>query len=163
KGTGTLNSWGLTATAKTTTPTPPPTPPPAGQPNDTTLYSGKVDLITKKQADGTYTLEDMTRGKGVVTYDAQNKKQASGQTQFKDNNDVWGETTDNARTKAAVDAHYGAEMTYDFYKNVLGRDSIDGSGEQLKSYVHLDTNYDNAYWDGSQMNYGDGDGKEFSP
>ncbi|PTL75581.1 M4 family metallopeptidase [Vitiosangium sp. GDMCC 1.1324] len=160
KGTGTLNTWGLTATAKTGTPQP---PPPTGTPNDTTMYSGKVDLVTTKNADGTYSLRDNTRGKGVVTFDGQNKEKASGQTDFKDTNDVWGETSDPARSKAAVDAHYGAEMTYDFYKNVLGRDSIDGSGEQLKSYVHISKNYDNAYWDGNQMNYGDGDGSEFSP
>ncbi|MGZ3457387.1 MAG: M4 family metallopeptidase [Archangium sp.] len=160
KGTGTLNSWGLTATAKTGTPQP---PPPAGTPNDTTLYSGKVDLITTKNADGTYSLRDTTRGKGVVTFDGRNKERAGGQTDFKDSNDVWGEASDPARARAAVDAHYGAEMTYDFYKNVLGRDSIDGGGEQLMSYVHISTNYDNAYWDGTQMNYGDGDNNEFSP
>ena len=79
-----------------------------------------------------------------------------------DTNDVWGEATDAARTKAAVDAHYGAEMTYDFYKNVLGRDSLDGKGEKLVSYVHTDKNLVNAFWDGSKMNYGDGDGKNAS-
>ena len=149
-----------TSTPAPTTPTTPTSP---GKANDTTMYSGKVDIQTTKQKDGSYTLEDKTRGGGVVTYDAKNKQQASGSTQFTDKNDVWGEATDGSRTKAAVDAHYGAEMTYDFYKDVLGRDSIDGKGEQLKSYVHLDNNYNNAYWDGSQMNYGDGDGKDFSP
>ncbi len=159
---GTLNSWGLTATAKGTPPPPPP-PPPAGGADDTTLYSGKVDLQTTKNSDGTYSLNDTTRGQGVETLDAHNKEQASGATAYKDTNNVWGEKTDDARSKAAVDAHYGAEMTYDFYKNVLGRDSLDGKGEKLVSNVHISNNLVNAFWDGTQMNYGDGDGKDSGP
>ncbi|MFP2908593.1 M4 family metallopeptidase [Pyxidicoccus sp. 3LFB2] len=158
--TGVLNSWGLKATGK---PAPTPTPPPTGTANDTSLYSGTVDLATKKNADGTFSLQDSTRGKGVVTFDGQNKEEASGQVDFKDNNDVWGESGDNARTKAAVDAHYGAAMTYDMMKNVLGRDSLDGAGEKLVSYVHVSNNLVNAFWDGEKMSYGDGDGKTAGP
>ncbi|MET0406327.1 MAG: M4 family metallopeptidase [Cystobacter sp.] len=135
--------------------------------DDTTMYSGKVDLSTTKQKNGTYTLEDKSRGGGVVTYDARDRATASGQTPFTDANDVWGEATDNPRNKAAVDAHYGAEMTYDFIKDVLGRDSLDGKGEKLVSYVHVTERNGspmvNAYWDGDKMNYGDGDGKTAGP
>ncbi|WP_224366329.1 M4 family metallopeptidase [Hyalangium versicolor] len=134
-----------------------------GKADDTTLYSGKVDLSTTKQANGSYTLEDTTRGGGIVTYDAKNRTSPSGKTEFTDKNDVWGEASDSANTKAAVDAHYGAEMTYDFYKDVLGRDSLDGKGEKLVSYVHVDKNYVNAYWDGEKMNYGDGNGRDAGP
>jgi len=142
--------------------TPPSTPPATGPGDDTSLYSGKVDLSTTKTANG-YTLEDKTRGKGVVTYDAQNKEQASRPVQFTDKNDTWGEATDSVRTKSAVDAHYGAAMTYDFLKDVLGRDSLDGKGEKLVSNVHISKDFVNAYWDGKQMNYGDGDGKNAGP
>jgi len=159
---GTLKSWGLSATGKKGE-VPPPPPPPPGTGDDTSLYSGKVDLATKQNADGTYSLEDSTRGKGVVTLDAQNKQRPSGATPIKDNNNVWGEATDPTRNKAAVDAHYGAQMTYDFMKNVLGRDSLDGKGEKLVSNVHINNNYVNAFWDGKQMNYGDGDGKQAGP
>ncbi|ADO74914.1 M4 family metallopeptidase [Stigmatella aurantiaca] len=141
----------------------PGTQPATGKADDTTLYSGKVDLSTQKNADGTYSLEDSTRGKGVVTVDAQNKSQAGKVLPITDKNDVWGESTDPSRNKSAVDAHYGAEMTYDFIKDVLGRDSLDGKGEKLVSNVHIGTNYVNAYWDGKQMNYGDGDGKQSGP
>ncbi|MBM7114594.1 M4 family metallopeptidase [Archangium primigenium] len=137
--------------------------PPTAQGDDQTMYSGKVDLSTTKKADGTYTLEDTSRGGGVVTYDGQNKARASGQVQFTDKNDAWGEVTDDARTKAAVDAHYGAEMTYDFLKDVLGRNSLDDKGEKLVSYVHVDKNLVNAFWDGEKMSYGDGDGKTAGP
>ncbi|SEM26752.1 Zn-dependent metalloprotease [Stigmatella aurantiaca] len=137
--------------------------PATGKADDTTLYSGKVELSTKKNADGTYSLEDSTRGKGVVTVDAQNKSQAGRVLPITDKNDAWGEATDPSRNKAAVDAHYGAAMTYDFLKDVLGRDSLDGKGEKLVSNVHIGTHYVNAYWDGQQMNYGDGDGKQSGP
>jgi Zn-dependent metalloprotease len=157
---GTLKSWTLTAKAK---PEQPPPPPPTGQGDDTSIYSGKVDLSTKQNADGTYSLEDGTRGKGVVTQDAQNKQRPSGPVAFKDDDNVWGEADDPARNRAAVDAHYGAQMTYDFYKEVLGRDSLDGKGEKLISNVHIGTNYVNAFWDGTQMNYGDGDGRTAGP
>jgi len=159
RDTGTLKSWSLTATPKADQPPP---PPPGGKGDDSTLYSGKVELSTKQNADGTHSLEDGTRGSGVVTLDAQNKSTASNPVAFKDGNNVWGEAGDDPRTKSAVDAHYGAQMTYDFYKNVLGRDSIDGKGEKLQSNVHIRNNYVNAYWDGKQMNYGDGDGKTAS-
>ncbi|MFL5350780.1 MAG: M4 family metallopeptidase [Hyalangium sp.] len=164
---GKLNSWSLNITPKGSQPPPPP-PPPTGTANDKTMYSGTVDLQTTKNADGTFSLNDSTRGKGVETRDTHNSDEnqsptPSSTTPFVDKNDAWGETGDDSRTKAAVDAHYGAEMTYDFYKNVLGRDSIDGKGEKLLSNVHLGTNFVNAFWDGQQMNYGDGDGKEAGP
>ncbi|WP_375754224.1 M4 family metallopeptidase [Corallococcus exercitus] len=47
---------------------------------------------------------------------------------------------------------------YDCYSNLFGRDSYDNAGKLLKSYVHYSNNYVNAYWDGTQMVYGDGDG-----
>ncbi|WP_224361239.1 M4 family metallopeptidase [Hyalangium versicolor] len=159
--TGTLKSWTLTATAKAEEPQQP--PPTTGGADDNTLYSGKVDLSTKQNADGTYSLEDSTRGSGVVTRDAHNADDASKATDFKDANNVWGEAKDDPRSKAAVDAHYGAEMTYDFYKDILGRNSLDGKGEKLISNVHIENNLVNAYWDGTQMNYGDGDGKDSGP
>jgi vibriolysin len=47
---------------------------------------------------------------------------------------------------------------YNCYNSLFGRDSYDNAGKMLKSYVHYSTNYVNAYWDGTQMVYGDGDG-----
>ncbi|MFY0578316.1 M4 family metallopeptidase [Cystobacter fuscus] len=48
--------------------------------------------------------------------------------------------------------------TYDCYKNNFGRDSYNNAGATLTSTVHYSTNYVNAYWNGTQMVYGDGDG-----
>jgi Zn-dependent metalloprotease len=62
----------------------------------------------------------------------------------------------------AVDEAYdGAGATYDLYLHAYGRNSIDGKGMRLDSSVHYSRNYDNAFWNGSQMVYGDGDGKLF--
>jgi bacillolysin len=125
------------------------------------MYSGQVQLGTTKTADGSYILKDQKRG-GGATWDGRNQDPASGKKVFKDANDVWGEKGDNAREKAAIDAHYGMERTWDFYKGVLGRNSIDDKGEALNAYVHVGSKYVNAYWDGEKMNYGDGDGKDAS-
>lgn len=51
--------------------------------------------------------------------------------------------------------------TYDFYLDVFGRNSIDDAGMPLKGTVHYSRDYDNAFWDGRRMVYGDGDGDEF--
>ena len=48
-----------------------------------------------------------------------------------------------------------------FYSQVFGRNSVDGAGMTLISSIHYGTNYNNAFWNGSQMTYGDGDGKIF--
>lgn len=60
-------------------------------------------------------------------------------------------------------AHDNIGATYDYYYNTFGRDSYNGNGGQLKSSVHYSNNYNNAFWNGSQMTYGDGDGYVFAP
>ncbi|NLX08454.1 MAG: peptidase M4 family protein [Chloroflexi bacterium] len=58
----------------------------------------------------------------------------------------------------AVDEAYdGSGHTYDLFSEIFGRDSIDGRGLQLDSTVHYQSSYDNAFWNGQQMVYGDGD------
>lgn len=105
-----------------------------------------------------YYLQDNTRGNGVFTYDAANRTRLSGS--------LWSsvDTLLNASyDRAAVDAHYYAGKTYDYYKNVFGRNSYDGNGGALKSSVHYGSRYNNAFWNGTQMVYGDGDGSTFIP
>lgn len=66
----------------------------------------------------------------------------------------------DARVNEAYD---GAGETYDLYHDVYGRSSIDDRGMRLDSTVHYGHGYDNAFWDGAQMVYGDGDGRLFGP
>jgi Zn-dependent metalloprotease len=69
---------------------------------------------------------------------------------------------DPPTSDAAVDEAYdGAGSTYDFYEAAYARSSVDGKGMRLDSSVHFGSGYDNAFWNGSQMVYGDGDGKLF--
>lgn len=58
----------------------------------------------------------------------------------------------------ADEAYDGAGAVWHFYKDVFDRDSIDDHGLRLDSTVHYGSAYDNAFWNGSQMIYGDGDG-----
>lgn len=55
------------------------------------------------------------------------------------------------------EAYEGSGATYDYYSQVHERNSIDGNGMRLDSTVHYQVGYDNAFWNGSQMVYGDGD------
>jgi Zn-dependent metalloprotease len=63
---------------------------------------------------------------------------------------------------AVNQAFDNAGTTYDFYEQVLKRNSIDGNGLRIDSSVHYSKKYNNAFWNGSQMVYGDGDGKLFN-
>jgi Zn-dependent metalloprotease len=58
---------------------------------------------------------------------------------------------------AVNEAYDGSGDTFDLYDDIYGRNSIDGNGLKLISTVHYSRNYDNAFWDGEQMVYGDGD------
>jgi len=59
-------------------------------------------------------------------------------------------------------AYDNSGICYNFYKQTFNRDSIDGKGKALKSVVHYSKSYNNAFWDGVQMVYGDGDGVQFA-
>ena len=60
------------------------------------------------------------------------------------------------------EAYDSSGKTYDFYKAIFNRNSVDDKGFRLDSTVHYSNEYDNAFWDGQQMIYGDGDGEIFN-
>src|SRR5437588_171585 len=62
---------------------------------------------------------------------------------------------------AVNEAYDYAGDTYDFYDQVFGRNSVDGRGMRLDSSVHYRVKFNNAFWNGTQMVYGDGDGVIF--
>lgn len=136
------------------------------------LYSGTVALETT-QSGSTYQLKDPTRG-NTYTGDAANKTdlcflsvcfQRAPATLFTDADNHWGTGTTADRASAAVDAQYGTNETWDYYKNVHGRNGIAGDGKGSYNRVHYGSNYNNAFWDDSCfcMTYGDGDGTTFGP
>lgn len=63
---------------------------------------------------------------------------------------------------AATEAYDGLGATYDFFWEVFGRNSIDGDGMPLMAFVHYGKGYDNAFWDGKRMVFGDGDDDLFN-
>ncbi|MGW2654751.1 M4 family metallopeptidase [Streptomyces sp. NPDC001478] len=120
-------------------------------------YSGTVDLSTTASGSGSgFELTDNDRG-GHTTYDLNQGESGTGDL-VTDDDDTWGDGTGDDRQTAAVDAHYGAAQTWDFYKSAFGRDGIAGDGKAAYSRVHYGDAYVNAFWDDSCfcMTYGDG-------
>ncbi|SMF80034.1 M4 family metallopeptidase [Streptomyces sp. Amel2xC10] len=122
-----------------------------------TVYSGQVDLTTT-QSGSTYNLTDGARG-SHKTYNLNRGTSGTG-TLFSGPDDVWGNGSASNLESAAADAHYGAALTWDYYKNVHGRSGIRGNGVGAYSRVHYGNNYVNAFWQDSCfcMTYGDGSG-----
>lgn len=74
-------------------------------------------------------------------------------------NKVRGEGDQASSDEAVNQAYDGADQTYDFYNDVLKRTSLDDDGMELVSSVHYGRAFDNAFWNGNQMVYGDGSGR----
>ncbi|MFN2502055.1 MAG: M4 family metallopeptidase [Pyrinomonadaceae bacterium] len=138
------------------------------------LYSGSVTINTSLSG-STYYMEDLTRKMG--TFNMNNTGDTTTgtggtQSRYTDATDVWDATVQ----RAGVDAHLGAAKTFDYFKNVHGRNGINGSGgpgttsaaadgtvSLITSRVHFGSNYNNAFWYQNKMTYGDGNGTSFSP
>jgi Zn-dependent metalloprotease len=117
-----------------------------------TQYSGQVTLGTAPS----YTLTDTGRG-NHKTYNLNRGTSGTG-TLFSGPDDIWGNGSPSNLETAGADAHYGAALTWDYYKNVHGRSGIRGDGVGAYSRVHYGNNYVNAFWQDSCfcMTYGDG-------
>ena len=114
------------------------------------------------QSGSSYAMNDTSRGVSISTYDANGQQAGPSQ----------GATTVSSSTLtswdrgmgpgAAVDAHVYAGVVFDYYKKVHARNAIDGAGGAMLSTAHFGQAYDNAFWDGTGMSYGDG-GQLFRP
>ncbi len=135
------------------------------------LYGGTVPLRLTLSG-STYQLKDPTRG-NTYTTDMGNATDSYGcqiigvncskGTLFTSPDASFGDGTTASRESAAVDAQYGTNETWDYYNNVHGRNGIFGNGTGSFNRVHYGKNYVNAFWDGTKMTYGDGDGKTYGP
>jgi len=124
-----------------------------------TLMYGNVTLNTAS-ASGSFNLTDMTRG-GGATYDANGVSYSTAArraTLFTDADNTWGNNSTSDRATVAADAHFGVATTWDYYKNVHGRNGIFNDGKGVKSYVHVGRNWANAAWYANAMYYGDAGG-----
>ena len=122
-----------------------------------TRYSGKQKIETQF-FNGSYRLHDYTRGNGIITYDLRGNDGYAPTWDFIDNNNLWSsaEHANAARDDAALDAHWGAEMTYDYFLEKHQRNSWDDTGKAIINYVHSSIGNDKiATWrGGSQSAFG---------
>ena len=135
------------------------------------LYGGTVPLKLT-QSGSTYQLKDPTRG-NTYTTDMNNATdgfacQIFGSgcktgTMFTSPDTIFGNGSTSSRESAGVDAQYGTNMTWDYFKLTFGRNGIFNNGSGSYNRVHYGSNYVNAFWDGTKMTYGDGDGVNYGP
>ena len=138
-------------------------------------HSGLPLLDSRNNAPATsplYVLRDDTRGDGLETYDLNGQGgiplslpalYAQGKA-FTDDDLNWtlaehkrGGTVNEAENDdTAWDAHWGTMMVYDYWLDVHGRRSYDDNDIAIKSFLHYGVAYDNAFWNGTAMTYGDG-------
>lgn len=117
-----------------------------------TKYYG-MQHITTEHLGGVFRLREKGRGKGIETYTLNGKTDLNLALDISDSDNVWDSLPGNLVN--GVQAHFGAEVSYDYFKETFGRNSIDGDGFKLISYVlYGDANdQTNAFWDGSRMIY----------
>ncbi|MEV0459699.1 M4 family metallopeptidase [Catellatospora methionotrophica] len=115
------------------------------------IYAGTVPVDTTLSG-ATYRMVDPLRGNGY-TCDMNNTLTC---TTFADTDNIWGNHLQSNRQSAGADAHFASARTYDYFKLVHGRNGIFGTGAGVPSRVHYGNSYVNAFWDGTQMTYGDG-------
>jgi len=128
-----------------------------------TMYEGDVSVNTDFTS-STYSLRDLTRGGGNYTCDVNNRTDGFFRratcTTFTRSVNVFGNNVKDSsdRATAGADAHYGLQLTWDYYKNAFGRNGIDNTGKKTYSRVHYGNSYENAFWSDSCycMTYGDG-------
>lgn len=113
-------------------------------------FSGQLRGQRQSLADIAVKPQASVGGKSRKTYDAKNGSNLPGTLVRSEGDPATGDP-------AVDEAHDGAGATYDLYHDLFERNSIDNNGMELSSTVHYLTGYDNAFWDGAKMVYGDGD------
>lgn len=121
-----------------------------------TRYSGIRPIVADFNGND-YTLLENGRGAIVETYNMDNTTSYNQAIDFVDDDNFW-DTLDLSQVVGGADAHWGAEMTFDYFMQVHGRSSFDGLGSPLRSYVNYGNGYQNAFWNGQEMTYGAGGG-----
>ncbi|HQY63539.1 MAG: peptidase M4 family protein [Myxococcales bacterium] len=116
---------------------------------------GDMKTFEVTENGGSFTMVDKTRPAEIRTHTAATTQSLPGTIVGSTAVNTWDTTV--ARGKgAAVDAHFFAGFVYDYYKTKFNRSGIDGRNAPMISTAHFGNNYENAFWDGTQMAYGDG-------
>jgi Zn-dependent metalloprotease len=129
--------------------------------NIITKYSGPRTAGTAFGS-GLYRLEQSGLGVNIHTFNLARQDDYANAVEFTDADNHWN-NVNNFKDEVAGDAHWGAEVTYKYYKNKFNRNSYNNQGAPMLSYVHFDQAFNNAFWNGFCMTYGDGDGSFMRP
>jgi Zn-dependent metalloprotease len=113
-----------------------------------------AQLRGRRNVVGTVSFAPSPGVKRRTIYDAKNSEYLPGTL-------VRGEGDPPSSDEAVNEAYDAAGATYDLFHHIFDRNSIDDKGLRLDSTVHYGIKYDNAFWNGDQMVYGDGDGELF--
>jgi Zn-dependent metalloprotease len=124
----------------------------------TTMYRGTKNFTTDSLGVNNYRLRASSGG-GIHTVDMNTG--TSGYVDFTDSDNNW--TTSTNQDLAANDVHWGVLQTYNYFYNEHSRSSYDDDNALIRSRVHYDSDYNNAFWDGTQLTFGDGDGTYLNP
>lgn len=127
-----------------------------------TKYRGNKAIVSDSLAPDTFRLRETGRGNGIETYNMQTGKVYASAVDFIDSDNYWNNYNADF-DEVAGDAHFGAERTYDYFYSKFNRNSFDGNGAKIRSFVHYDKKYSNAFWNGFVMTYGDGNGTSIFP
>lgn len=127
-----------------------------------TKYRGNRNIVSDSLAVDTFRLRETGRGNGIETYNMLKGKTYANAKDFLDDDNYWNNYNANF-DEVAGDAHFGAEITYDYYFDKFNRNSFDDNGAKIRSFVHYSTSYSNAFWNGYVMTYGDGNGTSVFP
>jgi len=127
-----------------------------------TRYSGTQPISIEPLGTG-YSLRDNSRGGGIETYNLNHfiggvSLFMSNSIDFLNNSTTWSLDTIN-KDNGALDAHWGAMMVYDYFKEVHDRNSYDNNNGVIRNFTHYSVDLRNAYWNGglNYIYYGDGD------
>jgi len=120
-----------------------------------TKYSGIRNIKTDSLGPAHYTLNESARGGGIQTLNMRNSILYDNAVDFIDSNNIWNNFNEQM-DEVATDAHWGMEMTYDFYSQKLNWKSFDNKDSKMLAFVHFSTDYVNAFWNGRWTTYGDG-------
>ncbi|MGI8330224.1 M4 family metallopeptidase [Actinomadura scrupuli] len=121
------------------------------------VYSGTVPLDLTL-AGGTYSMKDPSHGNGFTTDLGHSTLGISNGSIYSNTTGTFGNGTTGDPASTGVDAHFGAAQTYTYFQAAQGRNGIFGNGSGVPSRTHYGNGYANAFWDGTQMTYGDGVG-----
>jgi len=126
-----------------------------------TNYSGNK-YLTGDYSAGKYRLQENREGVSIYTLDLNQSEDYEDAVNFENNNNYFtsGNWSSYSIDSFALDLHYAAETTLDYWDDVFERNSIDDNGLTVMNYMHYGVDFENAGWDPDEdcMFFGDGFG-----